>query len=250
MLLIQNGGKQPTVEKYSAGEYAIVYNGQIYNTKELKETLINNGFSFVTRSDTEVLLKAYIHYGKDVVNHLNGIFAFAIWNTKTKELFLARDHLGVKPLFYTMVDGGLIFASELKAIFCPISWFISVDLPTFGRPISAAKPDLNSSCFSMFYLIVFLIIPRIGDAFASAARLSQKPVLSSGFHSPWIIRPKASRSRHIAPSLSRSFPHCRPRRSPAPRRPRAPPAQGPGHLPASPQAAHPAPSEASHKARL
>ena len=105
------------VEKYSAGEYAITYNGQIYNTKELKQILIDNGFSFTTRSDTEVLLKAYIHYGKDVVNHLNGIFSFAIWNTKTKELFLARDHLGVKPLFYTQIEGGLVFASELKGIF-------------------------------------------------------------------------------------------------------------------------------------
>ena len=89
------------VEKYSTGEYVITYNGQIYNCKELKETLVENGFSFITRSDTEVLLKSYIHYGKDVVNHLNGIFSFAIWNTKTKELFLARDHFGVKPLFYT-----------------------------------------------------------------------------------------------------------------------------------------------------
>ena len=105
------------VEKYSAGEYVITYNGQIYNTKELKEELQEVGFSFSTHSDTEVLLKAYIHYGKNVVNHLNGIFAFAVWNTKTSELFLARDHFGVKPLFYTEIEKGLIFASELKGIF-------------------------------------------------------------------------------------------------------------------------------------
>lgn len=111
------GGKQPMVQKYSFGEYVIVYNGQIYNTEELKDTLLENGFNFFTHSDTEVLLKSYIHFGKDVVNHLNGIFAFAIWNTKTKDLFLARDHLGVKPLFYTEFDGGLLFASELKSIF-------------------------------------------------------------------------------------------------------------------------------------
>ena len=95
------------VEKYSAGEYVITYNGQIYNTKELKEELQEVGFSFSTHSDTEVLLKAYIHYGKNVVNHLNGIFAFAVWNTKTSELFLARDHFGVKPLFYTEIEKGL-----------------------------------------------------------------------------------------------------------------------------------------------
>lgn len=111
------GGKQPMIQKYSLGEYVIIYNGQIYNTKELKETLLDNGFSFSTYSDTEVLLKSYIFYGKDVVNHLNGIFAFAIWDTNTKELFIARDHFGIKPFFYTEFNGSFIFASELKAIF-------------------------------------------------------------------------------------------------------------------------------------
>ena len=112
-----DGGKQPMIEKFSYGEYVIVYNGQIYNTKELKETLTLNGFEFKGHCDTEVLLKSYIYYGNDVVKHLNGIFAFAIWNSRTKELFLARDHFGVKPLFYTINNNALIFASEIKAIF-------------------------------------------------------------------------------------------------------------------------------------
>ena len=111
------GGKQPMIEKYSFGEYVIIYNGQIYNTDELKAVLTENGFTFNTRSDTEVLLKAYIHFGKNVVHYLNGIFSFAIWNSHDEELFLARDHFGVKPLFYTIFDDTLIFASELKAIF-------------------------------------------------------------------------------------------------------------------------------------
>ena len=111
------GGKQPMIQRFNEGEYVIVYNGQIYNTKELRKILTENGFSFSGHCDTEVLLKSYIYYGKDVVNHLNGIFSFAIWNTKTQELFMARDHFGVKPLFYTEFDGCLIFASELKAIF-------------------------------------------------------------------------------------------------------------------------------------
>ena len=111
------GGKQPMIQRFNEGEYVIVYNGQIYNTKELRKILTENGFSFSGHCDTEVLLKSYIYYGKDVVNHLNGIFSFAIWNTKTQELFMARDHFGVKPLFYTEFDGSLIFASELKAIF-------------------------------------------------------------------------------------------------------------------------------------
>ena len=105
------------IEKYSFGDYVIVYNGQIYNTKELKETLLDNGFSFEGHCDTEILLKSYIHYGNDVANHLNGIFAFAIWNNKKKELFIARDHFGVKPLFYTILNNTFIFASEIKAIF-------------------------------------------------------------------------------------------------------------------------------------
>lgn len=111
------GGKQPMVEKYSFGEYVLVYNGQIYNFDEIKQSLISQGFEFNTHSDTEVLLKAYIFYGKDVVHHLNGIFSFAIWDAHNEELFLARDHFGVKPLFYTFFDNSFIFASELKAIF-------------------------------------------------------------------------------------------------------------------------------------
>ena len=111
------GGKQPMIARYEFGDFVIVYNGQIYNTKELRKTLLENGFEFEGHSDTEILLKSYIRYGNDVVNHLNGIFAFAIWNSKDKELFLARDHFGVKPLFYTQVDNTFIFSSELKAIF-------------------------------------------------------------------------------------------------------------------------------------
>lgn len=112
------GGKQPykasNVE--NTKKFVITYNGQIYNTKELKKTLEENGFTFEGHSDTEILLKSYIFYGHDVVKHLNGIFAFAIWDSSKEELFMARDHLGVKPLFYTMQNNSFIFASEIKAI--------------------------------------------------------------------------------------------------------------------------------------
>ena len=111
------GGKQPMICKYLGNTYVITYNGQIYNTKELRKTLIDSGFTFEGHCDTEVLLKAFIYYGYNVVNHLNGIFAFAIWNEGKKELFLARDHFGVKPLFYSIKDNQLIFASEIKALF-------------------------------------------------------------------------------------------------------------------------------------
>lgn len=111
------GGKQPMITKYNENEYSIVYNGQIYNCIELRNLLIENGFTFNTTSDTEVLLKAFIFYGYDVVKHLNGIFAFAIWNKEKEELFLARDHFGIKPLFYTLLNDNFVFASEIKALF-------------------------------------------------------------------------------------------------------------------------------------
>lgn len=105
------------IESFSDGDYVLVYNGQLYNTSELREELTSHGYTFNGHSDTEVLLKGYLHYGEDVVHHLNGIFAFAIWNPRQELLFLARDHFGVKPLFYTICDGTLLFASELKALF-------------------------------------------------------------------------------------------------------------------------------------
>ncbi len=112
-----NNGKQPMTFNYYSNEYTLIYNGQIYNCDELRKILSDNGFSFEGHSDTEILLKSYIHFGDDVVNHLNGIFAFAIWNNNKKELFIARDHFGVKPFFYTIFDNTFIFSSELKGIF-------------------------------------------------------------------------------------------------------------------------------------
>ena len=112
---IENG-KQPMTYKENGNTYTIVYNGQIYNSNELREILIRRGFEFSGHSDTEVLLKAYVYYGQDVLKYLNGIFAFAIWNEREKELFLARDHFGIKPLYYTIKNGNFIFASEIKAI--------------------------------------------------------------------------------------------------------------------------------------
>ena len=111
------GGKQPMIERFSFGNYVLVYNGQIYNSKELRKTLEENGFTFNSHSDTEVLLKGYIHYGRDIVKHINGIFAFVIFDSNRNELFLARDHFGIKPFYYTIVKDTFIFASELKGLF-------------------------------------------------------------------------------------------------------------------------------------
>jgi len=110
------GGAQPMTKKIGDNTYTIVYNGELYNTEEVRKTLKENGFSFTSYSDTEVLLVAYIFWGDQCVKHINGIYAFGVWNEKQKKLFLARDPLGVKPLFYTIKDNSLIFGSEIKTI--------------------------------------------------------------------------------------------------------------------------------------
>lgn len=113
--------------KYNNITYTICYNGQIYNAKELRNILVNNGFTFEGHYDTEILLKAFIHYGYDVVSHLNGIFSFAIWNEKEEELFLARDHFGIKPLYYSLFDNSCIFASEVKSILAYPNFPVKID---------------------------------------------------------------------------------------------------------------------------
>lgn len=110
------GGHQPMVKSCSGSTFSIVYNGELYNTKELREELIHLGCSFRTSSDTEVILTGYMEFGPDFVKRLNGIFAFAIVDPVKQRLCLFRDPAGVKPLFYTIRGSELIFASELKGI--------------------------------------------------------------------------------------------------------------------------------------
>ena len=110
------GGKQPMELSWGGETYVLVYNGELYNTEELRHSLLAAGHSFHGHSDTEVLLHAYAEYGPDCVERLNGIYAFAVWERRRKRLFLARDRIGVKPLFYMLCRGGLIFASEIKTI--------------------------------------------------------------------------------------------------------------------------------------
>ncbi len=105
-------GKQPM----TFGRYTIVYNGELYNTEDIRSELIKNGVSFVGHSDTEAVIKAYIAYGERCLDMLNGIFAFAVWDSLNRKLFLARDRIGVKPLFYSLTKSGLVFASEIKAL--------------------------------------------------------------------------------------------------------------------------------------
>ena len=110
------GGRQPMELTVGGETYVIVYNGELYNTQELRRELIKRGHQFKGHSDTEVLLHAYSEFGVECVRQLNGIFAFAVWEVGRKRLFLARDRIGVKPLFYKVHDAGLLFASEMKTI--------------------------------------------------------------------------------------------------------------------------------------
>lgn len=105
-------GAQPMTE----GDFTLVYNGELYNTEEIRAELLKKGARFFGHSDTEVVLKAFIEFGERCVEMFNGIFAFAVWNKRTRTLFAARDRIGVKPLFYAQTDGGLVFASEIKAL--------------------------------------------------------------------------------------------------------------------------------------
>lgn len=110
------GGGQPMIRRRGDQEYILVYNGELYNTAEIRSELISRGYSFQGHSDTEVLLTAFIEWGPRCVERLNGIFAFAVWNQAEQSLFLARDRLGVKPLFYAHSGERFILGSELKAL--------------------------------------------------------------------------------------------------------------------------------------
>ena len=110
-------GHQPMCKKKEGNTYAIILNGEIYNMKTLKEQLIKEGEMFSTTSDTEVVLTGYIRYGISYIEELNGIFPIALWDGKRKKLYLIRDRVGVKPLFYTKRGDTLIFASEIKGLF-------------------------------------------------------------------------------------------------------------------------------------
>jgi asparagine synthase (glutamine-hydrolysing) len=108
-------GHQPMFDNNK--RYSIIFNGEIYNFIEIKKELESFGFIFQTNSDTEVLLNAYLKWHDKCVMKFNGMWSFAIWDSLKKELFLSRDRFGKKPLFYAEIDGKLIFASEMKAIF-------------------------------------------------------------------------------------------------------------------------------------
>ena len=112
------GGKQPMSLDFGGETYTLCYNGELYNTQELRAELEKLGHLFQGHSDTEVLLHAYAQWGEESLERFNGIFAFAVWESSRQRLFLARDRIGVKPLFYAERGQGIVFASEIKTCLC------------------------------------------------------------------------------------------------------------------------------------
>lgn len=133
-----DGGAQPMTRTLANKKYVLTYSGEIYNFVELRSELKQRGHRFTTRSDTEVLLVSYIEWGKACVDRLNGIFAFAIWDEEREELFLARDRLGVKPLYYAVRGSAIIFGSEPKAL--------------LANPL--IKPDIDSEGLAEIFLML------------------------------------------------------------------------------------------------
>lgn len=156
-------GHQPVYNE--ARDIAVVFNGEIYNFRELRGDLEAKGHRFTTQSDTEVIVHLYEEYGRDCVQALNGMFAFAVWDSRDGSLFLARDRMGVKPLYYTVAAGQLIFSSELRAI---------VADPAVSRVIDDAA---LAEYFSFYYIssprTIYRDIRRFPQAHAMNVRLGK-----------------------------------------------------------------------------
>lgn len=124
-------GQQPLCD--SSGNYWIVYNGEVFNYPEIRDELLQLGYSFKTSSDTEVVVQAYAHWGSKCLERFNGQFALAIWDKAAKELFIARDRVGIRPLFYTERNGSFYFCSEIKGL------FENLEIPKAIAPQSLAQ---------------------------------------------------------------------------------------------------------------
>ena len=142
-----NGGKQPM--QSNDGNITIVFNGEIYNFLELRKELISKGVKdFKTNSDTEIILRGYEKFGIDFIEKLNGMFAISIYDERNNKLFLIRDRVGEKPLYYWMVDGQLVFCSELKSL---LEYF---------RLSNVRKPIISSTGLNLFFSLTFIPAPH------------------------------------------------------------------------------------------
>lgn len=148
-------GAQPMLYADGGRKLALVYNGELYNTAELRALLEACGHKFSTNTDTEAVLRAYAEWGADCLSRMNGIFAFAVWDEAARSLFIARDRIGVKPFYYTLYKGALYFASEIKGL---LSCGVPAELDAEGvREIMLLGPAIP--CGSGVFKGVFELKP-------------------------------------------------------------------------------------------
>ena len=148
-------GAQPMLYAEGGRRLALVYNGELYNTAELRALLEARGHKFSTNTDTEAVLRAYAEWGADCLSRMNGIFAFAVWDEASRSLFIARDRIGVKPFYYTLYNGALYFASEIKGL---LSCGVPAELDAEGvREIMLLGPAIP--CGSGVFKGVFELKP-------------------------------------------------------------------------------------------
>lgn len=145
-------GHQPMTT--ADGRFTIAFNGEIYNYLELREQLLHKGMKFKTHSDTEVILQLYIHYGPKCLSMLNGMFAIAIWDREKRELFVARDRIGIKPFYYYNDRGRFIFASEIKAIIADRSIVRDPNYPAIADYISFMYVPDDKTFFKGIYKLL------------------------------------------------------------------------------------------------
>ncbi|MET9768676.1 asparagine synthase (glutamine-hydrolyzing) [Streptomyces sp. NPDC006415] len=138
------GGTQPMVVPTDDGPVTITYSGEVYNYTELRDELRRRGHRFLTRSDTEVVLHGYLEWGEAVAERLNGMFAFAVWDSRVEKLVMIRDRMGVKPLYYSSTDDGVLFGSEPKAILANALADRAVDLEGLRELVSFTQTPGSS----------------------------------------------------------------------------------------------------------
>lgn len=143
---LSRDGHQPFVS--DDGRLQLIFNGEIYNYIELRQELESLGWHFRTKTDTEVLLKAYQHYGENCLSKFNGMFAFAVYDSLHQNIFLARDRVGIKPLYYSIVDSTLYFASEIKALHAVSSLKLSINYQSLFDFLVFNRTDVFDETFN------------------------------------------------------------------------------------------------------
>ncbi len=145
-IIDQKGGGQPMTD--ASGRYTVVYNGELYGYRRIRDQLIKDGVSLRSACDTELLLPLYRRYGADMFGHLNGMFAFVLYDKEEERLVIARDHLGIKPLIYTRIGTSLYFSSEIKSLYAVPEWNATPDFDAWHTFLNVRFPPSPHTLFN------------------------------------------------------------------------------------------------------